>query len=288
MPRLNFYARLGIQPDSTFDAPHKFVTSPIFRSPILFASIRLTIALYTATTLLVTLIWKAVVTHDAKSYFSFFTYLTYIGLCAYYFAAGVQTITYALYWRRAGAGVGYPLQRWPRILQALHVVLHSTIVTFPIVVTIVFWSLLADPTTFANTFSAWSNLSVHALNTVFASIEILGSNSPPPPWITLPICLILLACYLGVAYITHVTQGIYTYSFLDPKKQGAKLAAYIIGIAVAEIIVFCIIRGIMVLRQRWAVRSGRVLAVESERTMEIEEGWEEVESPSTAKVGNGV
>jgi hypothetical protein len=66
MPRLNFYARLGIQPDSTFDTPHKFVTSPIFRSPILFASIRLTIALYTATTLLVTLIWKAVVTHDAK------------------------------------------------------------------------------------------------------------------------------------------------------------------------------------------------------------------------------
>jgi hypothetical protein len=66
------------------------------------------------------------------------------------------------------------------------------------------------------------------------------------------------------------------------------LAAYIIGIAVAEIIVFCVIRGIMVLRQRWAVRSGRVLAVESERTVEIEEGWEEVESPSSAKVGNAM
>ena len=38
------------------------------------------------------------------------------------------------------------------------------------------------------------------------------------------------------------------YSFLDPHKQGAKLAAYIVGIAIAEIVLFIIIRYICILR----------------------------------------
>jgi hypothetical protein len=33
-------------------------------------------------------------------------------------------------WRRNGAGAGYALQSWPRPLQALHVTIYSTIVTF--------------------------------------------------------------------------------------------------------------------------------------------------------------
>lgn len=64
------------------------------------------------------------------SFFSYFTYLTYIGLCAYYCASGTQTIVYAIQWRKLGAGVGYPLQRWPRVLQAMHVVLQATVFTF--------------------------------------------------------------------------------------------------------------------------------------------------------------
>lgn len=77
------------------------------------------------------------------------------------------------------------------------------------------------------------------------------------------------------------------YSFLDPKKQGPKLAAYIIGIAVAEIIAFSVVRGLMVVRQRWAVGSGRVLAINGEMVVGLEEGWEEVESPPSAKAGKG-
>ena len=64
------------------------------------------------------------------SFFSYFTYLAYIGLCAYYCASGTQTLAYALGWRKIGAGAGYPLQRWPRVLQAMHVVLRATVVTF--------------------------------------------------------------------------------------------------------------------------------------------------------------
>jgi hypothetical protein len=46
--------------------------------------------------------------------------------------------------------------------------------------------------------------------------------------------------YLGVAYITHATQGLYVYSFLNPSK-GPILAAYIIGILVGTVLVFCIV-----------------------------------------------
>ncbi|KAJ6599725.1 hypothetical protein DFH09DRAFT_1303103 [Mycena vulgaris] len=62
---------------------------------------------------------------------SYFTQLSYIGLAAYYCAAAVQTLAYARYGR-------YPLRRWPRALQALHVLLQSTITSFPLIVTVVF------------------------------------------------------------------------------------------------------------------------------------------------------
>jgi hypothetical protein len=51
------------------------------------------------------------------------------------------------------------------------------------------------------------------------------------------------------------------YAFLDPRKEHAKLAAYIIGIPIGEIIVFATVRGLIVRRERWAVKHGRVLKV---------------------------
>lgn len=49
-------------------------------------------------------------------------------------AAAVQTIAYARHIRRfhtpSGAQQQYPLQKWPRILQFLHLLLWSTVTTF--------------------------------------------------------------------------------------------------------------------------------------------------------------
>jgi hypothetical protein len=45
---------------------------------------------------------------------------------------------------------------------------------------------------------------------------------------------------LGVAYITHATQGIYVYSFLNPSK-GAILAGYICGIFAGCMVIFAIV-----------------------------------------------
>ena len=64
---------------------------------------------------------------------------------------------------------------------------------------------------------------------------------------------------------------------MDPSKQHAKLAAYIIGIPIGELIIFAIVRGIVVLRERWAIKSGRVLRVGEK---EGQDGWQGVDADS--------
>lgn len=51
----------------------------------------------------------------------------------------------------------------------------------------------------------------------------------------------------GLSIVAHCPA---VYDFLDPKKAGKYLAAYIIGIGVAEVIVFVVMWGIIRLRQK--------------------------------------
>ncbi|KAI0373345.1 hypothetical protein BV20DRAFT_938448 [Pilatotrama ljubarskyi] len=280
-PRAGFYSRMGV--GAPFDPNHDLVTSPVF-SPLVLAAIRLALGSYALFVLLFHLIWDAVKTHDADSFFSYFTHLSYTGIIAYYFAAGAHTLCYAL-----KRGQGYPLQRWPRPLQFLHLLLYSTITTYPFVVTVVFWALLSGPSTFATRFDTWINISQHAMNSLYALFEITLTNGRPSPWLHLPLCVLLLACYLGVAYITHATQGFYTYSFLDPQREHAKLAGYIVGIAVAECLAFLFARGLAVLRMRLARRRAweRTEAESIEQEPQAIDEWEEVERPGTP-IGHAV
>jgi hypothetical protein len=112
----------------------------------------------------------------------------------------------------------------------------------------VYWGILA-PSHFSSTFSIWSNASQHALNSVYALFEIIFPRTLPLPWLdTIPI-IILLALYLGLAYLTHATQGFYVYGFLDLQAHPSGIvAAYIIGILVASIIIFLIVRYLIMLR----------------------------------------
>ncbi|KDR71903.1 hypothetical protein GALMADRAFT_253687 [Galerina marginata CBS 339.88] len=245
----------------TFDRQFKLVTSYLV-SPVVLAGIRLLIGLYVLVGLVFMLVWEGTKTKDIDSFFSYFTNLTYIGICAYFFASGVQTLFYARNLKNGQEE--YPLQSWPRFLRYLHRLLLTTIVTYPLLVTIVYWVLLSSSSTFATPFSAWSNISKHALNSVYAIFEIVFTNVEPMPWVDLPATIVILCGYLGVAYITHATQGIYTYSFLDPKKQGKKLAAYIVGIAVGQVIIFLIVFGVVRLRQRLTAR-GSSTEVEHEK-----------------------
>lgn len=61
----------------------------------------------------------------------------------------------------------------------------------------------------------------------------------------------MLALYLALAYITHETQGFYTYDFLDPADGGGLLAGYIIGILAAACVIFFLVWGVAWLRNKY-------------------------------------
>ena len=61
--------------------------------------------------------------------------------------------------------------------------------------------------------------------------------------------IVLLALYLGLAYLTHATEGFYVYGFLDLQKNtSGMVAAYVVGILVAAIIFFVVVRYLIMLR----------------------------------------
>jgi len=151
---------------------------------------------------------------------------------------------------------------------------------YPIIVTIVYWVLLSSYDTFHPRFNAWSNISQHALNTVFVLFEILFTHCGPSPWSHLLFLILFLAGYLGVAYITHATEGFYTYSFLNPHKEHGLLAAYIVGIGVGECIVFSVVWGLCFLRERLSPRS-KFAGVRAAQVPEEIDDWQEIERPGT-------
>ncbi|KAJ7205018.1 hypothetical protein GGX14DRAFT_645613 [Mycena pura] len=227
-----------------FDTRHLLVTSPFLR-PSALAAVRLVIACYTLATLAFSIFWGITVTRDAAGYFSYFTHLCYCGLCGYFFAAGLQTAVYAARGER-----GYLLQGWAKLWRFLHLALLSTVTTFPFLVSIVYWALLANASTFDSRFNAWSAISVHLLNSVFALFEIGLTNTCAPSWLFLPLGLLLLLGYVGVVYITHAAQGFYPYPFMAPNGHPLKLALHLLGIALAECVIFAAVYGLVVLRQR--------------------------------------
>ncbi|TFK26014.1 hypothetical protein FA15DRAFT_315263 [Coprinopsis marcescibilis] len=283
-----------------FDSAHHYVTSPIIRNPLAFAAIRLVTAVYALITLILALERNRRL--DPEYFlFAYFTNLSFTGITAYLFAAGFQTLFYAFRWRRNGAGAGYPLQQsWPRILQALHVLLYATVVTFPIIITVFYWSVLDSSQALSTPRSAWNGITVHILNAVFTVCEILFTNSPPVPWIAMPITVLLLGSYCGLAYVVHAAAGYYPYPFLDPSSSKALLPAYVVGLAVGNCIVFVLVHFLAVLRHKIAKKYNRVLIVdeggvvasvqgnggegkEKKVSEGDEEEWEEVQHPNQSR-----
>lgn len=83
---------------------------------------------------------------------------------------------------------------------------------------------------------------------------------------------------------TKIFSSYPAYSFLNPTLQGPKLATYIIGVLLAEVIIFCLVKLIETWRERWAVKRGLVSETNCNLVVDGED-WEEVERPSSAKEG---
>ncbi|EMR69481.1 hypothetical protein UCREL1_3493 [Eutypa lata UCREL1] len=265
-----------------FDPTHRFATSWLLPPAALFA-IRALFSLYAFTTLFFNLGWGC--THAStvavtggnttdtgaavssssgsetddvrclktKQSFSYFTVLTYWGVAFYLLVAAVHTATYA--WR------GVPLlnaRRFPRPLHALHALFYTSVTTYPPLVTIVYWAVLyptayGDAGGFPDAYAAWSNASQHALNSLFALFEILVPRTEPAPLIHLWWLIVILALYLGLAYVTVATEGFYVYPFLDAAETagGRKgVTAYIFGILAAVVVLFGVV-WCLVWARRW-------------------------------------
>ncbi|KAG8861072.1 hypothetical protein FRC20_011527 [Serendipita sp. 405] len=236
-----------------FDPGYRLVTSGLI-SPFALFLIRLLLAVWSVAASLAHIIYSQSVVKEYpfKQYFVYFTRLTYIGLTAYFCAAAFHSGFFVLSLRQlkkheVSRAPWFPLQKWGKFLQFLHLTLFSSIITYPFIVTIVYWAFLADSETWSTPFKSWSNISFHALNSVLVLVELIFGRVRLylGYWIT---CIILLALYLGMAYLVHSTQGIWVYGFLDPHKKNAKVAAYIVGIPVAETVVFIVIWGLIHMR----------------------------------------
>lgn len=147
MPSL--YRLLGLGPP--FDAT-RFTTSYLL-PPVVLASCRLLIGLYA----IVTNVSKLIIDntpHSREQHWSYFTNITYWSLGFYFLFAAYHTFVYN------AKGVA-PLQTWYRPLQAAHLVLWTTVVIFPLLVTAVYWGILAPTDSpFRSVYSGWSNVSL--------------------------------------------------------------------------------------------------------------------------------
>ncbi|KAH8773946.1 hypothetical protein BGZ57DRAFT_763406 [Hyaloscypha finlandica] len=229
-----------------WDPSHRFETSWILTPWVLFGC-RAAISLYAFTTTFFIIGWEAtnhngLSIHDVRRSFSFFTILCYWGISFYFLVSALHTFSYAI-------NGGTPLlNRFPRPLQALHYLFYTTITTYPFLVTIVYWAILYSG--FSSRFTLWSNVSQHALNSVFGLFELAFSRINPSPWIHLLWLIVILACYCGLAYVTYATKHYYVYSFLNPNPpdHGA-VVGYVFGIAAAIILIFCVSKGLQTLRK---------------------------------------
>lgn len=115
---------------STFDPNFNLVTSWICK-PRTLAYIRLFFAAAITAILIFCIVFQAVVLKNAQKFLSFFTNLSYFGLCGYFWASGIQTWKYSRSnYHRINGGQVYPLQAWPKFWQHLHLLLYVTVVTF--------------------------------------------------------------------------------------------------------------------------------------------------------------
>jgi hypothetical protein len=164
----------------------------------------------------------------------------------YMLASAIHTGTYA--------ATGRPLlDRFPRFLQALHGFLYTTVVSFPFLVTVVYWAVLYEGPWYAVEFKAWQNVSQHLLNSVFAVLEMLVARTSPPPWVHALYTVVVLALYLGLAYLRERVVGKPPYSFLDRGEDGpggpGMVAAYCVGVLVGSLIMFCVAKAVIWLRK---------------------------------------
>ncbi|KAJ9496729.1 hypothetical protein LTR99_010533 [Exophiala xenobiotica] len=259
---------LGHPSDKPFDAKHSFVTSWAMR-PTYYGVLRLFLAAYASTTVLYSMSWHArhtdvVHLKDIKipeytivvganaigRSFSYFTYLSYYSQALYFLVSGIHTLTYAR------TGTSWLHSRYPKGLQLAHRLHYAMVVCFPFLISILFWATMRAGPWFTLTFDAWEQMSVHGLNSLFALVEIILPATAPPAWGQLSVLLLVMALYLGLAYLTRATAGWWVYEWLNPQNGAGQIIAHMVGYTAGIVAIFAIVKGMIWLRNRLVDRFG--------------------------------
>ncbi|KAH8700685.1 hypothetical protein BGW36DRAFT_134419 [Talaromyces proteolyticus] len=224
--------------DPSLDHQHPFETSWCL-PPLVLAGYRAIVAIYIFFCIFFIFGWYA--THDEDATigqsFSYFTWLNFWGMGFYFLVASIHTFVYAAIGRSA------IFNKLPRAFIGLHSLFYTCVTTFPFLVVIIFWAILYSGSWYTYWFGAWSNISQHGLIGFYALLEVFLTTTPPHPLLHLAFLILLLLLYLALAYLTHKTEGFYTYSFLDPGNRGqhsGKVAGYAFAILAAIIVIFAV------------------------------------------------
>ncbi|KAI1311952.1 hypothetical protein EDD11_003232 [Mortierella claussenii] len=236
--------------------PDRIVTSNIVR-PLTLAILRGILMLYTL--IVIVTVWAT--SKSAVGYLMYFTNLTYFGLAVYLVCSTIWSIGYLrqpvderAQWLKDRS----PWWGWA------HWLLYSTVVTFHIIVPIVFWTMLSKGMEHMSTLGSWTNASVHAVDGVSAVFELVFNRHFLEPIHSLVVAGIMIL-YMLLTFVVRRTEGVWVYPFLD-WNQGSIAAAYYLGIAVGLFLIFFVLLVLHKYRNKWL--AGRCANVNHDQQLE--------------------
>lgn len=138
-----------------------------------------------------------------------------------------------------------------RPLQFAHTLLVSTVSSYPLVVMVIFWTVLRGPDPIGSPYAAFSNIGKHTLNYVLTNLDLVVlSRTPLRPWWHLVPIVSFLALYLGIVDITYHRYHVWVYGFFNVQQFGAPLVIlFCIILAVFAVVSFLLTQLLMLIRE---------------------------------------
>jgi hypothetical protein len=249
-PQNKIYRFFGLGDDE-----NRTVSSPYIK-PVYLGLMRLVFGIYMFTSFVVQYVLlvsqkSPFLKRQAYKLLGDIMFHSYLGLAAYFLFSAGHTLVYA-YTKRN------PLSMWPRPLQLAHRLLQTTVLTFPLLCTIIYmyWTLPALPAWHTHMNTRWSTVTFYMLNMAFALCELVFSASRPRPWSHLIVVVLILGMYLAFHSILLVaTKGkiwIYTVLKFSLKiNRGWRSAVTVLGICSIAIGSFCIMQLLLWIKCRF-------------------------------------
>ncbi|RKP37308.1 hypothetical protein BJ085DRAFT_4272, partial [Dimargaris cristalligena] len=205
--------------------PEWFVTSNLV-SPRVLLIIRLLLFMFALGTLI------AMFVANSYRFFYYMTCWSFFGLTIYF---GLATYVSARY---CSGPLRYtelanPLYRASSLTRAGYWFLYESMVTFHLLVPIIYWSLLRDTFITSVPLYIYTGLASHAADLAVIAVEVL-LNRQRLQLSHIIVPLLIMALYLGLAYTVWGARGIFVYPFLNFQRLHGWVAAIMLAL-----VVFC-------------------------------------------------